>query len=56
MRVLRHGTYAVGVGGKVYIPGGGVVQGGDPVEISVFMCRVRDNDGRSDGLMLDRTN
>jgi N-acetylneuraminic acid mutarotase len=31
MQVPRHGTYAVGVRGKVYIPGGGVMQGGGPV-------------------------
>jgi N-acetylneuraminic acid mutarotase len=31
MKIPRHGTYAVGVGGKVYIPGGGILQGGLPV-------------------------
>lgn len=31
MRIPRHGTYAVGVGNSVYIPGGGVLQGGGPV-------------------------
>ncbi|KAK3997038.1 galactose oxidase [Cladorrhinum sp. PSN332] len=30
MKVPRHGTSAVGVGGGVYIPGGGTVQGGAP--------------------------
>jgi N-acetylneuraminic acid mutarotase len=38
MRVPRHGTYAVGVGGRVYVPGGGIVQGGGPVSnFDVFM-------------------
>jgi N-acetylneuraminic acid mutarotase len=37
MKVPRHGTYAVGVRGKVYIPGGGIVQGGGPVaDFDVF--------------------
>jgi N-acetylneuraminic acid mutarotase len=31
MEIPRHGTYAVGIEGKVYIPGGGTVQGGGPV-------------------------
>ncbi|KAF9691645.1 hypothetical protein EKO04_010252 [Ascochyta lentis] len=31
MRVPRHGTYAVGVGKNVYVPGGGVMQSGAPV-------------------------
>jgi N-acetylneuraminic acid mutarotase len=31
MQVPRHGTYAVGVRGKIYVPGGGVRQGGAPV-------------------------
>ncbi|VBB77182.1 Putative protein of unknown function [Podospora comata] len=31
MEVPRHGTSAVGVGGGVYVPGGGVRQGGAPV-------------------------
>ncbi|KAH7408761.1 hypothetical protein DE146DRAFT_388191 [Phaeosphaeria sp. MPI-PUGE-AT-0046c] len=31
MNIPRHGTYAVGVEGKVYIPGGAIVQGGGPV-------------------------
>ncbi|KAI4690763.1 uncharacterized protein J4E88_002236 [Alternaria novae-zelandiae] len=31
MKLPRHGTYAVGVEGKVYIPGGGVSQSGAPV-------------------------
>ena len=33
MRVPRHGTSAVSVGGKVYVPGGGVSQGGAPVAV-----------------------
>ncbi|KAF2847316.1 galactose oxidase [Plenodomus tracheiphilus IPT5] len=38
MVVPRHGTYAVGVGRGVYIPGGGVVQGGAPVaDFNVFI-------------------
>ncbi|KAK5655346.1 hypothetical protein OQA88_5913 [Cercophora sp. LCS_1] len=32
MQVPRHGTSAVGVGGRVYIPGGGVRIGGAPVD------------------------
>jgi N-acetylneuraminic acid mutarotase len=37
MRLPRHGTYAVGVKGKVYIPGGGTSQGGEPVsDFDVF--------------------
>ena len=37
MRLPRHGTYAVGVGNRVYIPGGGVMQGGAPVvDFDVF--------------------
>ena len=37
MRVPRHGTYAVGVGRQVYIPGGGVRQSGAPVaDFDVF--------------------
>jgi N-acetylneuraminic acid mutarotase len=32
MKIPRHGTYAVGVGRKVYIPGGGIMQSGMPVE------------------------
>jgi N-acetylneuraminic acid mutarotase len=31
MKIPRHGTYAVGVGERVYIPGGGVAQSGLPV-------------------------
>jgi N-acetylneuraminic acid mutarotase len=31
MKIARHGTSAVGVRGKVYIPGGGILQGGGPV-------------------------
>lgn len=31
MKVARHGTYAVGVGRRVYVPGGGVRQSGAPV-------------------------
>lgn len=38
MNIPRHGTYAVGVAGKVYIPGGGIVQGGGPVaDFDVFV-------------------
>jgi N-acetylneuraminic acid mutarotase len=38
MRVPRHGTYAVGVEGRVYIPGGGILQGGWPVaDFDVFV-------------------
>ena len=37
MKVPRHGTSAVAVGGRVYIPGGGVVAGGGPVDtLNVF--------------------
>jgi len=37
MKLPRHGTYAVGVYGKVYIPGGGIVQSGGPVaDFDVF--------------------
>lgn len=37
MKIPRHGTYAVGVRGKVYIPGGGIVQSGGPVaDFDVF--------------------
>jgi len=32
MKVPRHGTSAVAVRGGVYIPGGGVKQGGAPVD------------------------
>ncbi|KAK4178715.1 hypothetical protein QBC36DRAFT_233770 [Triangularia setosa] len=32
MEVPRHGTSAVGIGGGVYVPGGGVRQGGAPVD------------------------
>jgi N-acetylneuraminic acid mutarotase len=31
MKIPRHGTYAVGVGRKIYIPGGGIMQSGGPV-------------------------
>ena len=31
MAVPRHGTSAVGVGGRIYIPGGGIKQGAGPV-------------------------
>lgn len=31
MEAPRHGTYAVGVGGRVYIPGGGTAESGAPV-------------------------
>jgi N-acetylneuraminic acid mutarotase len=38
MRIPRHGTYAVGIGRKVYIPGGGIMQGGGPVtDFDVFV-------------------
>ncbi|CAG5179331.1 uncharacterized protein ALTATR162_LOCUS9156 [Alternaria atra] len=38
MRLPRHGTYAVGVNGKVYVPGGGVSQSGAPVsDFDVFV-------------------
>ncbi|PVH99562.1 galactose oxidase [Periconia macrospinosa] len=38
MRVPRHGTFAVGVEGRVYVPGGGVRQGGAPVmDFDVFV-------------------
>ncbi|KAF2009880.1 galactose oxidase [Aaosphaeria arxii CBS 175.79] len=33
MKVARHGTSAVGVGNRVYIPGGGIRIGGSPVAI-----------------------
>ncbi|KFA76925.1 hypothetical protein S40288_06205 [Stachybotrys chartarum IBT 40288] len=33
MAVPRHGTSAVGVGGRVFIPGGGIVEAGYPVSI-----------------------
>jgi len=37
MKVPRHGTYAVAVRGGVYVPGGGVMQGGGPVaDFDVF--------------------
>lgn len=37
MRIPRHGTYAVGVGKRVYVPGGGVRQSGAPVsDFDVF--------------------
>ena len=37
MKIPRHGTYAVGVGKKVYIPGGGIMQSGSPVsDFDVF--------------------
>jgi N-acetylneuraminic acid mutarotase len=32
MRVPKHGTSAVGLGGKIFIPGGGVAEGGAPVD------------------------
>jgi N-acetylneuraminic acid mutarotase len=31
MKIPRHGTYAVGAHGKIYIPGGGIMQSGGPV-------------------------
>jgi N-acetylneuraminic acid mutarotase len=38
MKVPRHGTYAVSVGGRIYIPGGGILEGGDPVsDFDVFV-------------------
>jgi len=37
MRIPRHGTYAVGVGKRVYVPGGGMRQSGAPVsDFDVF--------------------
>ncbi|KAK4186061.1 hypothetical protein QBC35DRAFT_465064 [Podospora australis] len=33
MQVPRHGTSAVALGGGIYIPGGGVKQGGAPVDV-----------------------
>ncbi|KAJ4412453.1 hypothetical protein N0V82_008808 [Gnomoniopsis sp. IMI 355080] len=33
MRLARHGTAAVGVGDRVYVPGGGTVQGATPVDV-----------------------
>ncbi|KAI9171816.1 Kelch-like protein terF [Paramyrothecium foliicola] len=33
MAVPRHGTAAVGIGKRVYIPGGGTAQGGSPVSV-----------------------
>lgn len=33
MRLARHGTSAVGVGGRVYVPGGGTIQGATPVDV-----------------------
>lgn len=33
MRLPRHGTAAVGVGDRVYLPGGGTVQGATPVNV-----------------------
>jgi N-acetylneuraminic acid mutarotase len=37
MKVPRHGTYAVGVGGRVYVPGGRTRQSGAPVrDFDVF--------------------
>ncbi|KAL2208116.1 galactose oxidase [Sarocladium strictum] len=32
MPVPKHGTAAVGIGGGVYIPGGGITEGGSPVD------------------------
>jgi N-acetylneuraminic acid mutarotase len=38
MKIPRHGTSAVGVGGRVFIPGGGVLIGAGPVsDFDVFM-------------------
>jgi len=37
MKLPRHGTYGVGVGKKIYIPGGGIEQSGAPVaDFDVF--------------------
>ena len=33
MKVPRHGTYAVAVEGKIFVPGGGVSQGAGPVDL-----------------------
>lgn len=33
MRLARHGTSAVAVDGRVYVPGGGTVQGATPVDV-----------------------
>ncbi|KAJ4393517.1 hypothetical protein N0V93_002729 [Gnomoniopsis smithogilvyi] len=33
MRLARHGTSAVGVGDRIYVPGGGTVQGATPVDV-----------------------
>lgn len=33
MEVPRHGTSAAAVGGRIYIPGGGIIQGATPVNI-----------------------
>lgn len=33
MRLARHGTEAVAVDGRVYVPGGGTVQGATPVDV-----------------------
>ncbi|KAF3033979.1 hypothetical protein E8E12_004774 [Didymella heteroderae] len=47
MRIPRHGTYAVGVENRVYVPGGGVRQSGAPVsafdvfESSTSGCKTR---------------
>lgn len=39
MKIPRHGTYAVSVGKRVYIPGGGVLQGGAAVaDFDVFFA------------------
>jgi hypothetical protein len=34
MPVPRHGTAAVAVGGTIYIPGGGDVAGGSPMDVN----------------------
>lgn len=37
MRIPRHGTYAVGLGKRIYVPGGGIMQSGAPVaDFDVF--------------------
>jgi N-acetylneuraminic acid mutarotase len=38
MKVPRHGTYAASVDGRIYIPGGGILEGGEPVsDFDVFV-------------------
>lgn len=38
MKLPRHGTSAVAVGGRVYIPGGGTQQSGGPVNTTDMFC------------------